>query len=104
MKKLLCRILTYEEKQDIWMISAIARASCEYNRLEISTRVVSGTSIAKADVGGAITGIVSWRFLVKATCSGLMFGPGGVVMTVAREAVRGAIVGSGTHIVFGGMF
>ena len=41
---------------------------------------------------------------MKATCSGLMFGPGGVVMTVARDAVRGAIVGSGTHIVFGGMF
>ena len=94
--------LAYEEKQDIWMISAIAKASYEYNKYEICTRGVNGTSIAKADVGGAITGIVSWRFFVKATCTGLMFGPGGIVMTAVREAVRGAIVGSGTHIVFGG--
>lgn len=96
--------ISYEEKQDMWMISAIAQASCLYNRQEISSRVVNGTSIAKADVSGAIGGVVGWRFWVKAACTGLMFGPGGIVMTMSREVVRGAIGSSGVHIVTGGRF
>lgn len=36
--------------------------------------------------------------------NGLVFGPGGAVVTIAKEAARGAIVGSAVHVVSGGVF
>ena len=40
----------------------------------------------------------------KAAFNGLVFGPGGAVVTIAKEAARGALVGSAVHVVSGGVF
>jgi len=91
-------------KQALLAISAIAKATNIYNASKAKTRGATARSLAKADLGGAITGIIGRGIFVKAAFSGLMFGPSGVVCCFAREAVRGAIVSSAFHLASGGRF
>lgn len=87
--------------------SSIARATNIYNANTFrtcSTRGVTLSSTCKADIGGAITGMIGRAAFVRAAFSGLMFGPSGIVCSFARDAVRGAIVGSAFHLVTGGRF
>ena len=95
--------LNEEDKANLLAITAIAKYSTIYNRAPESRSATYG-SVAKADLGGAITGVISWKCWGKAAVSGLLFGPGGTVLTVAKEAVRGAIVGSAFNIITGGAF
>lgn len=94
-------------KHALFAISSIARATYTYNvstfRIH-STRGVTFSSACKADVGGAITGMIGRGAFVKAAFSGLMFGPSGIVCSFARDALRGAIIGSAFHIASGGHF
>lgn len=96
--------LDAEERACILAVSAIAKYSSLYNFSTVNTRSITAKGIIKSDLGGALTGVLCWATFGKAACSGLMFGPGGVVLTIAKEATRGAIIGSATHIVTGGFF
>lgn len=83
-------------------ISAIAKASTKYNFNTIQTRAVTAKTVAAADVTGAVEGAVSWKFWGKAA-TGLVFGPGGVVLSCTRELVLSAIVASGGSIIWGSL-
>lgn len=95
--------LTNEGKGALLGISAISKATLKYNLNSIKTRGVSVRSTAKADVGGAVAGVFSFAFWGKAA-TGLVFGPGGVVLSCARELAIGAIVSSGLHVASRGTF
>lgn len=97
-------MLTDEEKNCLLAVSAIAKYSYNYNLDAASMSAVSVNSTVKADLGGAIGGIFCWATFGKAAFNGLVFGPGGAVATIAKEAARGAIVGSAVHVVSGGVF
>lgn len=97
-------VLNLEEKAMLLAISAIGKYSSIYNRSTIETRAVSAGSVARADLEGAIGGVITWKCWGRAAASGLVFGPSGVVLTVAKEAVRGAIVGSAVGVVSGWLF
>lgn len=85
--------------------SSIARATNIYNAdtfRTLSTRGATWSSACRADVGGAIGGILGRGAFVRAAFSGLMFGPSGIVCSFARDAVRGAIASSALHVISGG--
>lgn len=85
--------------------SSIARATNIYNAdtfRTLSTRGATWRSSCRADVGGAIGGILGRGAFVRAAFSGLMFGPSGIVCSFARDAVRGAIASSALHVISGG--
>lgn len=85
--------------------SSIARATNIYNAdtfRTLSTRGATWRSACRADVGGAIGGILGRGAFVRAAFSGLMFGPSGIVCSFARDAVRGAIASSALHVISGG--
>lgn len=85
--------------------SSIARATNIYNADKfrtLSTRGATWRSSCRADVGGAIGGILGRGAFVRAAFSGLMFGPSGIVCSFARDAVRGAIASSALHVISGG--
>ena len=84
--------------------SSIARATNIYNAdtfRTLSTRGATWRSSCRADVGGAIGGILGRGAFVRAAFSGLMFGPSGIVCSFARDAVRGAIASSALHVISG---
>ncbi|WP_337932521.1 hypothetical protein [Hallella sp.] len=87
-------------------ISSIGRATNIYNAHANTnkTRGASAGSVCRADVSGAISGIFGRAAFVRAAFSGFVFGPGGVVTSFARDAVRGAIVGSAVNLISGGKF
>ncbi len=87
-------------------ISSIGRATNIYNASTIAnkTRAASVGSVCRADVSGAIAGVIGRAAFVRAAFSGLVFGPGGVVTSFARDAVRGAIVSSAVNLISGGLF
>lgn len=87
-------------------ISSIGRATNIYNAYANTcvTRGASAGSVCRADVSGAISGIIRRAAFVRAAFSGLVFGPGGVVTNFARDAVRGAIVSSAVNLISGGIF
>lgn len=85
--------------------SSIARATNIYNAdtfRTLSTRGATWRSSCRADVGGAIGGILGRGAFVRAAFSGLMFGPSGIVCSFARDAVRGAIASSALYVISGG--
>lgn len=87
--------------------SSIARATNIYNADTFRTNSTRGATLrsaCKADVGGAIGGIIGRGTFVRAAFSGLMFGPIGIVCSFARDAVRGAIISSAVHVATGGRF
>ena len=84
-------------------ISSIARATNIYNSKPLLTRGASWRSTARADLGGAIAGL-GWRALFKASYSGLMFGPGGIVVGFAKDCVVGSISSSALHVLSRGYF
>lgn len=87
--------------------SSIARATNIYNADTFRTRSTRGATLSsacKADVGGAIGGLLARGAFAKAAFSGLMFGPSGIICSFARDAVRGAIAGSALHVISGGRF
>lgn len=85
--------------------SSIARATNIYNADTFrtsSTRGATLRSACKADVFGAVEGMIGRGAFVRAAFSGLMFGPSGIVCSFARDAVRGAIASSALHVISGG--
>jgi hypothetical protein len=64
---------------------------------------LSASTAAKADAGGAITGALA-SIYSGASTTGLVFGPGGYVLTTAGAAVSGALWSSGLYLVSGGFF
>lgn len=90
--------LDEEDKACLLAISAIGKYSKIYN-IPIGTRSVTSGGVARADIEGAIGNVFCWRCFGKSAASGLVFGPSGVVMTVAKEAVRGAIAGSAVSLI-----
>lgn len=85
--------------------SSIARATNIYNAdtfRTLSTRGATLRSACKADVFGAVEGMIGRGAFVRAAFSGLMFGPSGIVCSFARDAVRGAIISSAFHVISGG--
>lgn len=96
--------LSQEEKASVLAISSIGKYSYIYNHTTIKTRAITANGIIKSDLSGAVGGVFCWATFGKAACSGLVFGPGGIVLTIAKEATRGAIIGSAVHIVSGGFF
>lgn len=97
--------LSKEDKESILSVSAIAQYSYLYwakNTSKASTRGLF-TSVAKADLGGAISGVVAGFFSGGAN-TGLVFGPGGLVLTYAGYAVTGALYGSALSAITGGWF
>ena len=86
---------------------SVARATNIYNADTFrtsSTRGATLRSACKADVFGAVEGMIGRGAFVRAAFSGLMFGPSGIVCSFARDAVRGAIISSAFHVVTGGRF
>lgn len=94
--------LDNEEKGALLGISAIAKATLKYNMDVVTTRAANVRSTVKADAAGAVAGVFSFAFWGKAA-TGLVFGPGGVVLSCARELAIGAIVSSGVHVASGGI-
>lgn len=94
--------LSEEDRAAALSVSTIGKHSYLYNFKTIKTRGITSTSVAKADLSGAVSGIISWKCWGKAAATGLMFGPGGIVLTVAREAILGGVLGSGIHVATGG--
>ena len=91
-------------KSCLLAVSAISKYSYKYNCANGTTRSVSCESVILADTSGALGGVVSWYAWGRAAASGLVFGPGGAVLSIARDAARGAIVGSGIHVLSNGVF
>ena len=73
-------------------------AVAKYRRNILKNDEVNFRAVASADLGGAIGGVINWGVFGKAAYHGLVFGPGGAVMTIASEAVRGAIIGSAVFV------
>ena len=89
--------LTQDEKNGLWAVSAIARASYEYNVNNGQTRAATLEGVVTTDAQAALAGLVSWRRVAKTVASGLVFGPTGIVVAVAKEMAYSAIVGSGIY-------
>ncbi len=93
-------------KHTLLAISSIGRATNMYNA-HANTNLTRGASLGsmcRADVSGAIGGVLGRAAFVRAAFSGLVFGPGGVVTSFAKDAVRGAIVSSAVNLISGGVF
>lgn len=60
-------------------------------------------SIVKSDIGGAIAGLVG-GIVSGSSATGLIFGPGGLVLTIAGSAVTGGLYSSGLTAVTKGFF
>lgn len=93
------------DKKAILSVSAIAKDSYLYwavNTASLQTRGLFHI-VALADLGGAITSVAS-GFFSGAANTGLVFGPGGLVLTYAGLAVSGAFYSSALSAISGGLF
>ncbi len=93
--------LNNDDKNCLWGISSIAKASYIYNLESIRSRAVTAESIVKSDAMGAVGSFLCWKFWGQTLAGGLMFGPTGAVVAAAKEMIKGAIVTSGLHAITG---
>lgn len=91
--------LTLDEKNGLWAVSAIAKSSYTYNINARTTRSVSMEGIVTTDAQSALADLLSWKRVAKSVASGLVFGPSGIVIAMAKEVTTAAIVGSGIYTV-----
>jgi len=98
----------YEEQVAVLCVISIAKYSYDFwskNQDILSEQkgkpTVSGA--AKSDLGGAITG-AGYSITSGASTTGLVFGPGGYVLTTAGAAVTGALWSSGLYLASWGWF
>ncbi len=89
--------LTIVEKQGLWAVSAIAKSSYLYNLSAIQTRAASAEEVVITDAESALIALLDWKKVAKSVASGLVFGPTGIVVAMAKEVVKGAIIGSSVH-------
>lgn len=93
--------LTIEERSQLLAISAITNASVEYNVTRQVTTVKKdwAETVVKADFEGAVCGALDY-VLFGGSVTGLMFGPGGIVLTCGAYIVKGAILGSAVGLIW----
>lgn len=91
--------LTAEYKGQLLAISAVTQASIEYNCSQTTVGVQNdwAETIVKADFEGAVCGALDYLFF-GGSVTGLMFGPGGIVLSCGAYIVKGAILGSAVGV------
>lgn len=91
--------LTGEYKGQLLAISAITQASMEYHcdKQGNSLQHDLAETIVKADFEGAVCGALDYVFF-GGSVTGLMFGPGGIVLSCGAYIVKGAILGSAVGV------
>jgi hypothetical protein len=108
---------TVKEKEPILCIISITKYSYEFWNENISSKKIrmqkapnasyvktfSAGGAVRADAEGAIGGVI-WSVATGASTTGLVFGPGGYVLTTAGSAVTGGLYGSALYLGLFGWF
>lgn len=100
---ILCVISVTKYSIDFWTENLNNSQQAKMFKAPSSCAKLSASTAAKADAGGAITGALA-SIYSGASTTGLVFGPGGYVLTTAGAAVSGALWSSGLYLVSGGFF